>query len=695
MKRTLKKVLSWMLVLSMVLSLVPAVRASGLRWEKTDLELTAEPAHRPVQRDEGAERDPGELVRVSIVLDKPSAIEAGYAAMGIAADARAADYRAGLLSDQKRMEKTISAQALKGRPLNVVWNMTLVGNIISAWVPYGALEAVAAVPGVRSVAMEAQYAPAVTERHEGVTPAAYPSGGMIGSGVLWNAGVTGAGSRIAVIDTGTDTDHQSFDSGAFRHALAQNAAAREMGLEEYRASLDLMTQASIAKVLPLLHAAQRYEGLTAEALYINEKLPFGFNYVDYNLNIDHDSDQQGEHGSHVAGISAANRYIPVNGGYADARDHVRMLGAAPDAQIITMKVFGKGSPFDSDYMVAIEDAIMLGCDAVNLSLGTTMPGSPYTDTFSELMALMEQTDTVVTISAGNAGNWAAASTFGYLYHDDVSFDTVGSPGSYTNAFTVASVENVGAVGCYFTANGQTCFYEEAAGYGNRDFTSLDKSGDGSGTEYDYVLLDAVGNVSDYLGLDVARKIVLVKRGTLSFADKVNYAVAKGAAAVVIYNDGNGSFGMDLTGIYYNNPVAAIGAAEAGAILAASEKVSDIAYTGKMVVYGKPGPGISGSGYYTMSDFSSWGVPGSLTLKPEITAPGGGIYSVWGSNPVTGGGSDKYETMSGTSMAAPQVAGMAALLAQVIRENGLAERTGVSPRHQAQSLLMSTAQPLYE
>lgn len=31
----------------------------------------------------------------------------------------------------------------------------------------------------------------------------------------------------------------------------------------------------------------------------------------------------------------------------------------------------------------------------------------------------------------------------------------------------------------------------------------------------------------------------------------------------------------------------------------------------------------------MSSFSSWGVPGSLTLKPEITAPGGRIYSVWG------------------------------------------------------------------
>ncbi len=71
----------------------------------------------------------------------------------------------------------------------------------------------------------------------------------------------------------------------------------------------------------------------------------------------------------------------------------------------------------------------------------------------------------------------------------------------------------------------------------------------------------------------------------------------------------------------------------------------------------------------MSDFSSWGVPGDLSLKPEITAPGGNIYSVNGLVP----GGTAYEVMSGTSMAAPQVAGLAALAAQYIQENGLAEK----------------------
>ena len=691
MKHSLKRFLSWMLVLCMVLGSVPAVHASGVTWEKISRSL--ELSERLVRKDQTAERDPAELVRVSIVLEKASAVEAGFSTMGIAANTKAMAYRAELLATQKRMEKTISVQALKGQPLDVVWNMTLVGNIISAWVPYGSLEKIAAVPGIRSVALEAQYEPAAAERREGVAPNAYPSSGMIGSGQLWNSGFTGAGSRIAVIDTGTDTDHQSFDSGAYLHALEQNASAGDMTLDEYMTTLDLMTLNTIEKVLPQLHAYARYENLTAADLYHSEKLPFGFNYVDHSLDIVHDNDQQGEHGSHVAGIAAANRYIPTYGGYADARDSVRMLGVAPDAQLITMKVFGRGNPFDSDYMVAIEDAILLGCDAVNLSLGTTAPGSPYTDVFGELMELMQHTDTVVVISAGNAYNWARASTFGYLYHDDVSFNTVGSPGSYGSAFTVASVENAGATGSYFTVSGRNCFYVETTGFGNREFVTLDKSG--SGTVYEYVLLDAPGHAGDYLGLDVARKIVFVASGSLTAADKVNFAVAKGAAAVVICDKDDDVYGLDLTGVYYTNPVAAISRSDTQAILAASTKVSDTAYTGTMTVYGRAGAGVSGSGNYTMSDFSSWGVPGSLTLKPEIAAPGGNIHSVWGSNPLNGGGSDQYETMSGTSMAAPQVAGMAALLAQVIREQGLAERAGISVRHLTQSLLMSTAEPLFQ
>ena len=692
-----KRMICWLLVACMVLPFIPAASAARVSWKQVDCEIAVDvPEDRKVQKDGAAERDVSEMVRVSIVLEGASTVEAGYATMGIGSNAAAMAYSAELQKVQKRMEKTISVQALDGRPLDVVWNMTLVGNIISAWVPYGSLEKIAAIPGVKTVAMEAQYEPAVAERKEGAVPTTYPSSGMIGSGVLWNGGYTGAGTRIAIVDTGTDTDHQSFDNGAYLYALQQNANAKGMELDAYMASLDMLGTEEISEVLPNLHVSKLAPDVTAEQLYLNEKLAFGFNYVDGNLNIVHDNDQQGEHGSHVAGISTANRYIPTTyGGYTDARDSVLMLGVAPDAQLITMKVFGEGSPYDSDYMAAIEDAIMLGCDAVNLSMGTTMPGSPYTDVYSGLMDMMTETDTVVVISAGNASNWAVASIFGYLYSEDVSFDTVGAPGSYASAFTVASVENDGTVGHYFEAAGKKCFYYENMGFGNTSLLTLDTSLNLDGTEYEYVLIDGLGYPEDYAGLDVSGKIVLVSRGTLNFAEKANNAAALGAVAVMVYNNVEDLFAMDLTGLKYAVPVVSVLQSDALAIMADSEKINDIAYTGKLTVYGKQGVGIGNSEYYTMSDFSSWGVPSSLTLKPEITAPGGNIYSLWGSNPVTGGGSDKYETMSGTSMAAPQVTGMAALLAQACKENGMTEASGISARHLAQSLLMSTAQPLLE
>ena len=74
------------------------------------------------------------------------------------------------------------------------------------------------------------------------------------------------------------------------------------------------------------------------------------------------------------------------------------------------------------------------------------------------------------------------------------------------------------------------------------------------------------------------------------------------------------------------------------------------------------------------------------LKPEISAPGGNIYSVNGGVAAT----DQYELMSGTSMAAPQVAGMVALVQQYLREQEI-EVAGMTSRALTQSLLMSTLQ----
>lgn len=118
-----------------------------------------------------------------------------------------------------------------------------------------------------------------------------------------------------------------------------------------------------------------------------------------------------------------------------------MVGIAPDAQILPMKVFGKaGGAYDDDYMAAIEDAILLDCDSVNLSLGSSNVGHTYGD-YDELFASLTNQDTVVTISAGNKYSYAEfslESDMKLLRTEDTVLNTVGSPGSFGNAFTIAS-----------------------------------------------------------------------------------------------------------------------------------------------------------------------------------------------------------------------------------------------------------------
>ena len=119
---------------------------------------------------------------------------------------------------------------------------------------------------------------------------------------------------------------------------------------------------------------------------------------------------------------------------------------APDAQILTMKVFGKGGgAYDSDYMVAIEDAMVLGADAANLSLGGSFPGySEYTEEkYRHILDEIVGSGMVVTISAGNSGSWFDQTAFGLPYAGSVNWATNGSPGSYVNSLCVASVDNAG------------------------------------------------------------------------------------------------------------------------------------------------------------------------------------------------------------------------------------------------------------
>jgi len=702
-ERLFKRVLSVALVASMLLTFnVPAVAAEnegvteGLTFEQVDnsaIESSLLLDESEVVTDSANQYEEDEIVRVSIVLEQASVIDAGYSAEGILDNSKALNYLKSVEKNQNTIEKKIEKAA--DEEVDVKHTLVLGANIISADVTYSDIEKIENVDGVKEVIFENQYFPSTDE--EVVSPnMAVSSTVMTGSTQLWEDGYKGAGARIAIIDTGLDIDHQSFDNDAYLYAIGEDA--KEKGIYErlYKIVLHLLDKAELKKAIPYLNAYEEMGGnLSANDVFVSEKIPYAFNYVDGNTNVRHIYDTQGEHGSHVAGIAAANRYIETENGFEDALATVGVAGNAPEAQVLVMKVFGEGGgAYDSDYMAAIEDAIFLKCDSVNLSLGSGSAGLSTSKTYQDVLEKFVNSGTVVVMSAGNSGAWAEHTANGDLYSDGVNYDTAGSPGSFTNSLSVASVDNAGVYGYSFTVSGTKYGYNENAAYGNEPLNTLAK---GSDDTFEYVFLEGVGVEEDYEDVDVNGKVVFVSRGTTSFYQKANIAVEHGAIATIIYNNTSGTIGLNLTGYEHNAPVVSIKQSEAADIKAVSKDEGNY-FSGTITLGSEKEVIKSGDDFYTMSSFSSWGVPGTLEMKPEITAPGGSIYSVNGTNN-EGGGVDQYELMSGTSMAAPQVTGMMADLKRYNLETSLLLKGPtnfrINSRALAQSLLMSTAKPMLD
>ena len=428
LKGKAKRSLAFVLAACMLLALLPSFGAGASAANVSYPSVIDTGAAVLPEAEQDAEQDvpaADEEVHVIILFEQKSLAKKGFSTKDLLENEKAASYSSSLKKQQLSLVDRIEREALGGEKLEIRYQFTVAVNGVATVVPYGRIEQILAVDGVADVYLEERY-----ELDETVQPDTATAGEMVGSYSAWADGYTGAGSRIAIIDTGLDLSHPSFSEGGYYYSLGISAASFGKKISDY----NLLTKEEIKKALPNLSISADKNPPKADDLYRNAKVPFAYNYVDDGLDVSHDAegDSNGDHGTHVAGIAAANRYVPhydADGDLYYDKQELGVTGVAPDAQLVVMKVFGVGGgAYSSDYMAAIEDAIWLNCDSVNLSLGSaavgfTTPGEAY---FDNVMDSLDETDTVVCMSAGNSGNWAEDSVNGLLFAEDSNTGRVGS-----------------------------------------------------------------------------------------------------------------------------------------------------------------------------------------------------------------------------------------------------------------------------
>jgi subtilisin family serine protease len=409
---------------------------------------------------------------------------------------------------------------------------------------------------------------------------------MTGADLVQNVlGLTGAGVKVAVMDTGIDIDHPDFGGKGTPGSTSFPTARVQYGWD---------------------FVGDAYNADPASPTYNPVATP------------DPIPDDCAGHGTHVAGIIGANG---------------KARGVAPNVIFGAYRVFGcDGSTEDDVMLAAMERAYADGMQVLNMSIGSAFswPQSPTGKAASRLV----NKGMVVVASIGNSG------TSG-LY-------AVGAPGIGKNVIGVASFDNTHITLPTFTISpdGTAIGYTAATGAPPAPVSgSLPMSRTGTPTT-------ANDGCNALPAGSLAGTAVLIRRGTCGFYVKAFNAQQAGAAAVVLYNNVAGRINPTVAGAPpITIPVVAVSDTE-GVLInnrLASGPVT-LTWTNQEAKFVNPTGGL-------ISSFSSYGLAPDLTLKPDLGAPGGFIYSTY---PLELGG---YASLSGTSMASPHVAGGAALMLQ--------------------------------
>ncbi len=440
---------------------------------------------------------------------------------------------------------------------------------------------------------------------------------FIGAPQVWQGipGFRGEHVKIAIIDTGIDYTHANFGGpgtvAAFMNAAASSTAPADPALfgphaPKIKGGTDLV--------------GDNYDASTpANSVPVPDPNPLDCN----------------GHGSHVAGTAAgfgvANDGTTFHGPY-DAAAYGAGFGigpgVAPLADLYAVRVFGCSGTTDV-VTEGIDWAVHNNMDVINMSLGAPFGPANSSDAIASDNAA--KAGIVVAVAAGNEG--------------PAPYVT-GTPASATHAISVAATD-----ARQFLVNGVRINLSSGGGANGVDANALNLP---SGS-IPAVILTSGGNLSlgcnasDYPPGGAAGAIVIVSRGTCTFDVKAGNAMAAGAAAIGVVNNAAGFFNPLLSGVTI--PFIVLLQSDAATFAGApSPDSATVAFAN-----------VPDAGFRLAASFSSGGPrTGDGALKPNVTAPGVNVFST-AIGTGTGGTYD-----SGTSMATPHVAGVAALAVQAHR-----------------------------
>lgn len=446
--------------------------------------------------------------------------------------------------------------------------------------------------------------------------------------------VKGQGVKVGIIDTGIDYTHKMLGGSG--------------SVEEYKAIDSVKGSASFpnAKVV----GGRDFVGAnfsTSSHLYSNHVPVPDENPIDYD-----------GHGTHVAGTV---------GGLGDGVKTYN--GAAPEAELYALKVFGDGGGSTADTVViaALEYSVDPNgdlktddrLDVINMSLGGGY-GEQHS-LYSIALKNLQKGGVVAVASAGNSG--AVPNITGAPASSQAALSVAASIDYSEHNITFAAVKATSSKGLDLLAESI-----EAS-------VTVPLEGNAVKANVFYIGL-AKGPLSDEEKKSLKGKVAFIDRGEVSFVQKIETAISGGAIGALVANnkEEEGAFVMGGDVEEKLSISAFMISKEDGDALkkALEEAEVTVGFGGKII---KP------ELINTITSFSSQG-PRNIDagLKPEITAPGQQIISA------SVGTGDEGVKLNGTSMSGPHIAGVAALLVQYKRKLSAKE---------IKSIIMSTSKDMFD